>query len=153
MQAEEEIIEMLNGCVCCTVRQDLIAVLKKLAARVEAGTLHLDGVIIETTGMADPAPVAQTFFVDQDVQDCFRLDGIITMVDAKHIEQHLDEVKPEGAENESVEQVAFADRIILNKTDLVDENDLQRIEARLKGMNAAAPIVLQITFSTSMDLI
>ncbi len=115
MQAEEEVIEMMNGCICCTVRQDLVVVLKRLAARMNSGELNLDGVIIETTGMADPAPVAQTFFVEEEVQERFRLDGIVTLVDAKHIEQHLDEEKPEGAENEAVEQVAFADRLLLNK--------------------------------------
>ena len=82
---------MMNGCICCTVRQDLVIVLKKLKARIEAGTLSLDGIIIETTGMADPAPVAQTFFVDDDIKSFARLDGIVTLVDAKHIEQHLDE--------------------------------------------------------------
>ena len=101
---------MMNGCICCTVRQDLIVVLAKLAKRIQSGKLHLDGIIIETTGMADPAPVAQTFFVDDIVKSFARLDGIVTLVDAKHIEQHLDEEKPEGAENEAVEQVAFADR-------------------------------------------
>ena len=108
MQADEEIIEMMNGCICCTVRQDLIVVLEKLATRIAAGTLKLDGIIIETTGMADPAPVAQTFFVDEKVKAFARLDGIVTLVDAKHIEQHLDEQKPEGAENEAVEQAAHA---------------------------------------------
>ena len=107
MQADEEIIEMMNGCICCTVRQDLIVVLKKLAKRIEAGKLKLDGIVIETTGMADPAPVAQTFFVDDEVKKFARLDGIVTLIDAKHIEQHLDEEKPEGAENESVEQVTI----------------------------------------------
>jgi len=140
MQADEEIIEMMNGCICCTVRQDLIVVLKKLAKRIDSGKLKLDGIIIETTGMADPAPVAQTFFVDDDVKRFALLDGIITLVDAKHIEQHLDEEKPEGAENEAVEQVAFADRMLLNKTDLVSEADLDRIEARLRGINKFAPI-------------
>jgi G3E family GTPase len=141
MQAEEEIIEMMNGCICCTVRQDLIDILKKLAARVKAGTLKLDGIVIETTGMADPAPVAQTFFVDDEVASFARLDGIITLIDAKHIEQHLDAEKQEGAENEAVEQVAFADKMLLNKTDLVDESDLSRIEERLRSMNKFAPIV------------
>ena len=108
MQAAEEIIEMMNGCICCTVRQDLIVVLSKLAKRVESGKLKLDGIVIETTGMADPAPVAQTFFVDDMVKSFARLDGIVTLVDAKHIEQHLDEEKPEGAENEAVEQAAHA---------------------------------------------
>jgi G3E family GTPase len=140
MQADEEIIEMMNGCICCTVRQDLILILEKLCKRIQAGTLHLDGIIIETTGMADPAPVAQTFFVDDMVKSFSRLDGIVTLVDAKHIEQHLDEIKPEGAENEAVEQVAFADRILLNKIDLVTEADLVRIESRLKSMNSFAPV-------------
>jgi G3E family GTPase len=140
MQADEEIIEMMNGCICCTVRQDLIVVLDKLSKRVRAGTLKLDGILIETTGMADPAPVAQTFFVDEMVKSFARLDGIVTLVDAKHIEQHLDEEKPEGAENEAIEQVAFADRILLNKIDLVSEEDLVRIEKRLKAMNAHAAI-------------
>jgi len=140
MQADEEIIEMMNGCICCTVRQDLIVVLSKLAKRIKAGKLKLDGIVIETTGLADPAPVAQTFFVDDMVKSFARLDGIVTLADAKHIEQHLDEEKPEGAENEAVEQVAFADRILLNKTDLVTEEDLVRIETRLKSMNSFAPI-------------
>jgi len=140
MQADEEIIEMMNGCICCTVRQDLIVVLKKLAKRVNTGKLKLDGIVIETTGMADPAPVAQTFFVDDMVKSFARLDGIVTVVDAKHIEQHLDEEKPEGAENEAVEQVAFADRILLNKTDLVTAEDLLRIENRIKAMNSTVPI-------------
>ena len=99
MQADEEIIEMMNGCICCTVRQDLVVVLDKLAKRVQAGTLKLDGIVIETTGMADPAPVAQTFFVEPKVAAFARLDGIITLVDAKHIIQHLDEEKPEGADS------------------------------------------------------
>jgi len=151
MQADEEIIEMMNGCICCTVRQDLIVVLAKLAKRVKSGKLKLDGIIIETTGMADPAPVAQTFFVDDTVKSFAKLDGIVTLVDAKHIEQHLDEEKPEGAENEAVEQVAFADRLLLNKTDLVSEEDLTRVEARLKGINAAAPILRCSKAEVSVD--
>ena len=151
MQADEEIIEMMNGCICCTVRQDLIVVLNKLAKRHKAGTLKLDGIIIETTGMADPAPVAQTFFVDDDVKAFARLDGIVTLVDAKHIEQHLDEEKPEGAENEAVEQVAFADRLLLNKTDLVEEVDLVRVEGRLKALNAFAPIMRCHKSEVSVD--
>merc|ERR1719408_921939 len=151
MQADEEIIEMMNGCICCTVRQDLIVVLNKLAKRIAAGTLKLDGIVIETTGMADPAPVAQTFFVDDTVKDFARLDGIITLVDAKHIEQHLDEEKPEGAENESVEQVAFADKILLNKTDLVTEADLERVESRLRQINQFAPIQRSTQAQVSVD--
>ncbi|KAH8066286.1 ATP binding protein [Aureococcus anophagefferens] len=136
----EELIEMMNGCICCTVRADLSVVLKKLKGKHDARPL--DGIIIETTGMADPAPVAQTFFVDEAVGAFARLDGIVTLVDAKHVEQHLDEEKPEGAENEAVEQVAFADRLVLNKTDLVpDEAALRRVEGRLRAINKFAPIV------------
>ena len=151
-QVEEEIIEMMNGCICCTVRQDLVVVLKKFADRIKAGTLkNLDCVIIETTGMADPAPVAQTFFVDDEVSKSFRLDGIVTLIDAKHVEQHLDEEKPEGEENEAIEQVAFADRMILNKTDLVTEDDLARLEKRLKSMNSSAPIIRSTRSAVSVD--
>ena len=150
-ETEEAVFEMMNGCVCCTVRQDLVEVLKKLARRVTAGTLKLDGIVIETTGLADPAPVAQTFFVDDDVKAFTRLDGIITMVDAKHIEAHLDEVKPEGVENEAVEQLAFADRIIVNKTDLVTEEDLTRVEARIKTINAFAPIKRSCQSKVAVD--
>ncbi len=95
---EEEIIEMMNGCICCTVRQDLVVVLKKFSDRIKAGTLKLDYVLIETTGMADPAPVAQTFFVEDSVQENFKLDGIVTLIDTKHVEQHLDDPRPEGQE-------------------------------------------------------
>ena len=151
MQADEEIIEMMNGCICCTVRQDLIVVLKKLAKRIEAGKLKLDGIVIETTGMADPAPVAQTFFVDDEVKKFARLDGIVTLIDAKHIEAHLDEEKPEGAENESVEQVAFADRLLLNKCDLVTEEELTRVEKRLKEINKFAPILRTTKAEVSAD--
>ena len=138
-------------CICCTVRQDLVVVLDKLAKRVQAGTLKLDGIVIETTGMADPAPVAQTFFVEPKVAAFARLDGIITLVDAKHIIQHLDEEKPEGAENEAVEQVAFADRILLNKIDLATEGELQAVEQRLKGINAFAPIIRSEKSQVSVD--
>merc|ERR1711933_313194 len=99
-----------------------------------------DGIMIETTGLADPAPVAQTFFADDFVQQNMCLDGILTLVDAKHVIQHLDEEKPEGVENEAVEQIAFADRILLNKCDLVDEKTLVNVEQRIKAINAAVPI-------------
>ena len=140
MQAEEEIIEMMNGCICCTVRQDLIVVLEKLAKRQASGKLKLDAIIIETTGMADPSPVAKTFFSEPFLRAVTRLDGIVTLVDAKHIEQHLDEQKADGVVNEAVAQVAFADRLLLNTTDLVATADLDRIEARLRGVNPFAPI-------------
>eukprot|EP00310_Coccolithus_braarudii_P013186 CAMPEP_0183350514 /NCGR_PEP_ID=MMETSP0164_2-20130417/19692_1 /TAXON_ID=221442 /ORGANISM="Coccolithus pelagicus ssp braarudi, Strain PLY182g" /LENGTH=451 /DNA_ID=CAMNT_0025522459 /DNA_START=74 /DNA_END=1429 /DNA_ORIENTATION=- len=140
--SDEEIVEVLNGCICCTVRSDLIAVLQKLAARQAAGEICLDAIVIETTGMADPAPVAQTFLVDETIRMFARLDGIVTLVDAKHIEQHLDDDTPtaEGVVKEAAAQVAFADRILLNKVDLVSESDLERIELRLQAMNKLAPI-------------
>ena len=138
--SDEEIIEVLNGCICCSVRQDLVAILEKLAARIQTGSLKLDAIVIETTGMADPAPVAQTFLVHDSIAENFRLDGIVTLVDAKHVERHLDAKKPEGVVNEASAQVAFADRLLLNKTDLVSAKDLSRLEARLRGINAFAPI-------------
>ena len=134
--SEESIIEVMNGCICCTVRGDLTEVLDNMHERIK----DFDGVIIETTGLADPAPVAQTFFADERVSNNYYLDGIITVVDAKHIVQHLDEEKPEGVENESVEQLAFADRIMLNKIDLVSEEELGNVESRIKSINGFAPI-------------
>ena len=134
--SEETIIEVINGCICCTVRGDLTETLDKIYDRIK----DFDGVLIETTGLADPAPVAQTFFVDDKVVERYKLDGIITVVDAKHIIQHLDEEKPEGIENESVEQLAFADRIILNKIDLVSESEIKEVESRIKSINNFAPI-------------
>ena len=128
----------MNGCICCTVRGDLVATLKKLASKVK----KFDGVIIETTGLADPAPVAQTFFVDEDIQRLYSLDAIVTVVDAKHLVMRLDDEKPEGVENEAEEQLAFADRVLLNKVDLVpDEAELAAIEARIRTLNPNVPIV------------
>lgn len=135
--SENQIIEVMNGCICCTVRGDLVKVLKRLHERISA----FDAVIIETTGLADPAPVAQTFFADEDIASMYRLDGIITVVDAKHLLGHLFEEKPDGVENESVEQVAFADRIVLNKCDLVDEEKLVEVENSIKGINRSAEII------------
>ena len=100
-----------------------------------------DGVLIETTGLADPAPVAQTFFVDERVTDRYKLDGIITVVDAKHIIPRIEEEKPEGIENEAVEQLAFADRILLNKIDLVSEEEIKEVEVKIKSINGSAPIL------------
>merc|ERR1719331_2919668 len=136
--AEDTIVEVMNGCICCTVRGDLAEVLKGSLAQKMAG---FDAVIIETTGLADPAPVAQTFFVDDGVAAMYKLDGIITVVDAKHILEHLNEEKPEGVENESVEQVAFADRIVLNKIDLVNEAELAEVEKQIKAINSTCDIV------------
>jgi G3E family GTPase len=137
LDAQEEIFEMNNGCICCTVRGDLIRILGALMRRRD----RFDRILVETTGLADPAPVAQTFFVDDEIRDQLRLDAIVTLVDAKHILAHLDEVKPDGVENEAVEQIAFADRIILNKTDLVADTDLCDIRTRLRQVNALAEII------------
>jgi G3E family GTPase len=131
---QEEIFEMNNGCICCTVRGDLIRILGKILKKGK-----MDAIIIETTGLADPAPVAQTFFMDEKIKSMARIDGILTVVDAKHIIQHLDEEKPEGVENEAVEQVAFADRLLINKCDLVEEDYINVVEARLRAINRDAP--------------
>ncbi|MDP3330628.1 MAG: GTP-binding protein [Methylococcaceae bacterium] len=134
IQGEEQIVEMNNGCICCTVRGDLVRILGDLAQRNQAGELRFDRVIIETTGLADPAPVAQTFFVEDDVRTHYKLDAIITVVDAVHAMQQLDE------HHEALEQVGFADRILLSKTDLVAPDAVQTITARLRQMNPRAPI-------------
>tara|TARA_B100000965_G_scaffold76290_1_gene60497 strand:- start:4078 stop:5259 length:1182 start_codon:yes stop_codon:yes gene_type:complete len=134
--SEEEIIEVVNGCLCCNVRGDLTELLYNMYDRIK----DFDGLIIETTGLADPAPVAQTFFVDDKVSERYELDGIITVVDAKNIIQHVEEEKPEGIENESVEQIAFADKILLNKTDLASEEELRNVEKQIKAINGFAPI-------------
>ncbi|XRB14215.1 COBW domain-containing protein [Pseudoscourfieldia marina] len=136
VETQEELFEMNNGCVCCTVRGDLVRILTKLTQRKK----RLDAVLIETTGLADPGPVAQTFFADEDLKLKLRLDSILTVVDAKHVMLHLDEKKPEGVTNESLEQVAFADRILLNKVDLVSKDELSGVRHRLKRINATAQV-------------
>ena len=128
--ADEEVFEMNNGCVCCTVRGDLIRVVQGLTKR-KGG---FDAIIIETTGLADPGPVAQTFFVDEDVKAKTTLDSVTTVVDAKHILLRLSDSR------EALEQIAFADQIVLNKTDLVSPEDLRMIEARIRRINPLAPI-------------
>lgn len=131
---DEQIIEMNNGCICCTVRGDLVRILGELAAKKKAGTLRFDRVVIETTGLADPAPVAQTFFVDEDISQRYLLDAIVTLVDARHAPQQLD------AHHEAQEQVGFADRILLTKTDLVTPAEVLALRQRLTRMNPRAPI-------------
>src|SRR5690349_17948051 len=113
----EQIVEMNNGCICCTVRGDLIRILNDLKAKRDSGKLKFDRVIIETTGMADPGPVAQTFFLDEEIGNYYLLDSIITLVDAKHAPKQLDEF------HEAQEQVGFADRILMSKTDLVSQEE------------------------------
>ena len=131
INAEEEIFEMANGCICCTVRGDLIRVLGNLMKRRD----KFDYVVVETTGLADPGPVAQTFFMDDEISSEFSLDGIITLVDTFHINQQL------GRSDESTEQIAFADVIVLNKTDLVKDTELDKLEARLRKMNKMAKFI------------
>ena len=130
IQSEEELFEMNNGCICCSVRGDLIRILGRLLKRKD----KLDGILIETTGVANPAPVAQTFFTDDEIKQSFRLDAIVTVVDAKHVSQHLD------GDDESVKQVGFADVILLNKTDLVSPAELDALESRIKRINGVAKI-------------
>ncbi len=130
INADEEIFEMNNGCICCTVRGDLIRILGNLMKRRD----KFDHIMVETTGMADPGPVAQTFFVDDEMRDMFKLDGIVTMIDAKHVALHIDD------SDECKEQIAFGDVIVLNKTDLVSDEDVSRLEARIRSMNALARI-------------
>jgi G3E family GTPase len=132
--AGEQIVEMNNGCLCCTVRGDLIRILGSLKQRREAGEIGFERVIIETTGMADPGPVAQTFFMDDDIGEYYLLDSVITLVDAKHAPKQLDEF------DEAQEQVGFADRILLSKTDLVEEDEVAALRERLAQMNPRAPI-------------
>ena len=132
--ADEEVFEMNNGCVCCTVRGDLIRVVQGLMKRQTRSGGGFDGIVIETTGLADPGPVAQTFFVDEEVKAKAKLDSVTTVVDAKHILLRLSDSR------EAAEQIAFADQIVLNKTDLVSEGDLALIEARLRRLNPLAPI-------------
>ncbi|MFN9281272.1 MAG: CobW family GTP-binding protein, partial [Betaproteobacteria bacterium] len=131
---EEQIVEMNNGCICGTVRGDLVRILGELHAKRQAGQLQFDRVIIETTGLADPAPVAQTFFVDDDISQQYLLDAIVTMVDAKHAPQQLDE------HHEAQEQVGFADRILITKTDVVQPDEVAQLRRRLVRMNPRARI-------------
>jgi len=133
-KSEEQILEMNNGCICCTVRGDLIKILGTLKEKRDTGALKFDRVIIETTGMADPGPVAQTFFTDEEIGKYYLLDSILTVVDAKHAEKQLDEFR------EAQEQVGFADRILMSKTDLVAEDETKKLIERLKRMNPRAPV-------------
>ncbi|NJR62229.1 MAG: GTP-binding protein [Cyanobacteria bacterium CRU_2_1] len=140
IDADEEIFEMNNGCICCTVRGDLIRIIGNLMKRRG----KFDHLVIETTGLADPAPVIQTFFMDEDVQAQTNLDSVVTVVDAKHIHQHWDA-------EEAQEQIAFADVVLLNKTDLVTPEELDELERRIRGMNAIAKIYRTRNAELEMD--
>jgi G3E family GTPase len=129
IDADEEVFEMNNGCICCTVRGDLIRIIGNLMKRRD----KFDRLIIETTGLADPAPVIQTFFVDEEVRTQTQLDAVVTLVDARHIWHHWEA-------EEAIEQIAFADVILLNKIDLVTDTELEALEQRIRGMNAIAKV-------------
>ena len=143
VDADEEVFEMNNGCVCCTVRGDLIRIVGGLMKR-KGG---FDGIIVETTGLADPGPVAQTFFVDDEVKAKTRLDSVTTVVDAKHVLLRLADSK------EAVEQIAFADQIVLNKTDLVTEAELIEVERRIRRLNPLAPIYRAVNSDVPLSAI
>ncbi|ARV60677.1 cobalamin biosynthesis protein CobW [Nostocales cyanobacterium HT-58-2] len=142
IDADEEIFEMNNGCICCTVRGDLIRIIGNLMKRRN----KFDHLVIETTGLADPAPVIQTFFMDEDMRDKLELDAVVTVVDAKHIWQHWDA-------DEAQEQIAFADVILLNKTDLVTPEQLDELEKRIRSMNAMAKIYRTRNSEVSMEFL
>lgn len=148
--SNEQIVEMNNGCVCCTVRGDLIVALNKLIEQKNAGKLSFDRVIIETTGLANPGPVAQTFFVDEEVGSYYMLDAVVTVVDARHGMQQLDE------HEEAQRQVGFADKILMSKTDLVNATQVSELRTRLTRMNPRAPITAvdfgKVPISEVLDL-
>ncbi len=143
VNADEEVFEMNNGCICCTVRGDLIRIIEGLMKRKD----KFDGILVETTGLADPGPVAQTFFTDEDVKARTRLDAIVTVIDAKHFFGQLEQ----GSEAE--QQVAFADVILLNKTDLVSAGELAKVEDRIRGINRYARIFHTQNSQIALDAI
>jgi G3E family GTPase len=139
--ADEEIFETSNGCICCTVRGDLIRILNQLRKRRE----RFDAVLIETTGLADPGPVAQTFFIDEELKEYYSLDAIVTLVDARHLEQELTE------SSVAREQIAFADIVLLNKIDLVDTAGLARVQQRVQGINGTATVLRTRNANVPLD--
>ena len=141
VDADEEVFEMNNGCICCTVRGDLIRILSGLMKRAD----QLDAIIVETTGLADPAPVAQTFFVDEDVADRTKLDAIVTVADAVHLDAQL------GQHHEAEEQIAFADVVLLNKTDLIQSENLESVETRIRKINPYAKIIRTARCDAPLD--
>ncbi|MBC7203778.1 MAG: GTP-binding protein, partial [Pusillimonas sp.] len=133
-ESDEQIIELSNGCVCCTIRGDLQRALGELRAKRKSGDIAFDRIVIETTGMANPGPVCQTFFMDDDIAEYYRLDSVITIVDARHGMETLDE------QQEAQKQVGFADRILISKKDLVTDEAFQALRSRIVNMNPRAPI-------------
>lgn len=151
LASDEEIFQMTNGCICCVVdvRKDLVRILQALLARPE----QFDHIIVETSGLADPTPVAATFFMDNDVAHRLRLDGVVTLVDALHIERHLDDPELEGVDNQAVDQIVAADRIIINKTDLVDAAALPALELRMRRINQGAQVLRSSHAQVDLNLI
>ncbi|MXY11463.1 MAG: GTP-binding protein [Acidimicrobiaceae bacterium] len=151
VSSDEEIYEMSNGCICCvaSVRGDLLEVIRKLMSRRD----RIDYILIETSGLADPMPVAQAFFVDDEVLDEVALDAIVTLIDSKHIEQHLDDVRYDGINSQAVDQIISADRIIVNKVDLVDEATVERIEHRVRKLNQRSEIDRSSYAEVNLDAI
>jgi len=147
LQSDEEIFEMNNGCICCTVRGDLVRILAQLLRR--AG--ELDHIIIETTGLADPSPVAQTFFFDDELRDQLELDAIVTLVDAKHLLLHLDDAG--DGSSQAAEQIAFADRLVVTKSDLVDQATVEHVVHRVRAVNATADLVFAEHGKVDLDRI
>ncbi|MBQ0131642.1 MAG: GTP-binding protein [Comamonas sp.] len=149
-ESKEQILQMSNGCICCTIREDLREALQLLAAKRRKGLVEFDRIIIETTGLADPGPVAQTFFMDDEIAESYLIDSILTLVDAKHANQQLDD------RQEARRQVGFADQIFLSKTDLVSEGEKDALIHRLKHMNPRAPIKAvhfgEVALSDVLDL-
>lgn len=146
----EDIIMVNNGCLCCTVRGDLVKMLLELVRKKRD---NFDHIVIETTGLAKPAPVIETFYSDELVSEYVKLDGVVTLVDCKHAMQHLNEVKPRFVVNEAVEQVAYADRIIMNKIDLVSESELNILTKKIKNINGMAQIKQAKFGSVDMDFV
>ncbi|CAH1423002.1 unnamed protein product [Lactuca virosa] len=133
----EDIVMLNNGCLCCTVRGDLVRMIGELVSKKKG---KFDHIVIETTGLANPAPIIQTFYAEDQIFNDVKLDGVVTLVDAKHANIHLDDVKPKGVVNEAIEQIAYADRIIVNKTDLVGSAEVAALVQRIKGINRMAEL-------------
>lgn len=139
LTSQEEIYEMTNGCICCigSVRMDLVRILGELMSRRE----KFDHILVEASGLADPKPVAATFFMDSDIARQVSLDGIVTMIDAKHVGKHLNDPRLDGIGNQAIDQIVAADRIVINKIDLVAGNELDALETRMRSLNTTAEIV------------
>lgn len=151
MASEEEIFQVANGCICCVVdvRNDLVEILQKLLDRKD----QFDHILVETSGLADPSPVAATFFMDNEVAKKVVLDGIVTLVDAVHVQPHLDDPALAEYDNQAVTQIVVADRILLNKSDLVSESELQEVERRIRSLNSIAPMIRSVQAQVDLSQI